>query len=123
MNLGKYEDKTKYGNFNWPVKFCTVGRKIPNPKERKETLVKEIHFDTLLRILKSTDWAKTPVYEQFAVHGRWVHQDDSIYSEIELKYLITTLCHMVNKENDNDFNQNEGKAIIEKHWEKTVQTL
>mgnify|MGYP001435612820 CR=1 FL=1 len=63
MNLGKYEDKMKYGSFNWPVKFCTVGRKIPNPMERKETLVKEIHFDTLLRILKYTDWAKTPVFD------------------------------------------------------------
>ena len=53
-------------------------------------------------------------------HGRWVHQDSSLYSEIELKYLITTLSGMINKENDNDFNQNEGKAIIDKHWEKTV---
>jgi hypothetical protein len=30
---------------------------------------------------------------------------------------------MVNKENDKDFNQNEGLAIIEKHWVKTVTTL
>jgi len=31
IDLGKYYDKVKYGNFNWPVKYCTVGRKIPNP--------------------------------------------------------------------------------------------
>ena len=63
--MGRYEDRCKYGKFNWPVKVCTVGRKIPNPQDRKDTLVKEIHFDTLLRILKSTDWAKTPIYEQY----------------------------------------------------------
>lgn len=56
-------------------------------------------------------------------HGRWIHQDDSIFSEIELKYLITTLTHMINKENDNDFNEHEGRAIIDKHWDKTVSTL
>ena len=123
MNLGKYEDKTKYGNFNWPVKFCTVGRKIPNPMERKETLVKEIHFDTLLRILKYTDWAKTPVFEQFLQHGRWIHQDEYIYSEIEIKYLVSSLSTMVNEANDAEFNENEGLAIIQKHWGKTVTTL
>ena len=97
MNLGKYEDKLKYGKFNWPVKFCTVGRKIPNPMERKETLVKEIHFDTLLRILKYTDWAKTPVFDQFLLHGRWIHNDEEIYSEIEINYLVCSLKKMINK--------------------------
>lgn len=52
VDLSKYNDSLKYGMFNWPVKYCTIGRKIPNPVERKEVLVKEIHFDTLLRILK-----------------------------------------------------------------------
>ena len=52
VDLCKYTDSLKYGVFNWPVRYCTVGRKIPNPVERKEVLVKEIHFDTLLRILK-----------------------------------------------------------------------
>jgi len=65
VNLGKYQDALKYGNFNWPVRYCTIGKKIPNPTERKETLVKEIHFDTLLRILKHTDWAKAPIYEKY----------------------------------------------------------
>ena len=52
IDMGKYYDKLKYGVFNWPVKFCTIGKKIANPVKRKETLVKEIHFDTLFRILK-----------------------------------------------------------------------
>jgi len=62
MDLNKYNDRLKYGTFNWPVQYCTVGKKIPNPANRKQTLVEEIHFDTLLRILKETDWAKSPIY-------------------------------------------------------------
>mmetsp|Transcript_12833 Transcript_12833/g.19871 ORF Transcript_12833/g.19871 Transcript_12833/m.19871 type:complete len:85 (-) Transcript_12833:638-892(-) len=83
--------------FNWPVKFHTVGKKkIHNPDKRKTALVKEIHFDTLLRVLKQTDWCKTLVYQQFLNNGRWKHEDDSIYSEIELKYLSSTLLNMTN---------------------------
>lgn len=123
VDLGKYSDKTKYGVFNWPLRYCTVGKKIPNPKTRKETLVKEIHFDTLLRILKQTDWQKTPVFELYREHGRWKHTDDTIYSEMEIKYLISTMTHMVKEPQYEDFNQNEGQLIIEKHWGKTVRTL
>ena len=98
----------KYGNFNWPVRYCTIGKKIPNPVERKETLVKEIHFDTLLRILKYTDWSKAPIYEKYLEHGRWKDDDAEIYSEIELKYLICSLGRMVNEPNYEEFNENEG---------------
>ena len=52
VDIGKYGDSLRYGVFNWPLKYCTVGKKIPNPKKRKDTLVREIHFDTLLRVLK-----------------------------------------------------------------------
>lgn len=62
IDLGKYHDTTKYGVFNWPVQYCTIGKKIPNPVERKNALVKEIHFDTLLRVLKQTDWAQAPLF-------------------------------------------------------------
>ena len=123
IDLGKYHDDKKYGRFNWPVQYCTVGKKIPNPAERKQTLVQEIHFDTLLRILKQTDWQKAPLYQIFRKYGRWQHNDDSIYSEIELKYLCSSLEHMVNQPNYEEFNQTEGQAIIQKHWTKTVHTL
>jgi len=123
IDLGKYHDTKKYGVFNWPVQYCTIGKKIPNPVERKNALVKEIHFDTLLRVLKQTDWAKAPLFQMFKNEGRWVHQDESIYSEIELKYLCSSLAAMVNAPNYEEFNQDEGLAIIEKHWSKTVHTL
>ena len=56
-------------------------------------------------------------------HGRWVHTDQQIYSEIELKYLISSLSNMANENNNEEFNLNEGYAIIAKHWSKTVDTL
>ena len=61
----KYEDRFKYGVFNWPVKFATVGKKVKKNANQEDVLMKEIHFDTLLRVLKETDWSKTPLYEMF----------------------------------------------------------
>ena len=60
VDIAKYTDNLKYGIFNWPVRYCSIGKK--KPKVDKNTLVQEIHFDTLLRILKETDWMKTPLY-------------------------------------------------------------
>lgn len=62
IDLSKYVNDVKYGRFNWPVQYKTVGKKIKNPKERQKILVKEIHFDRLFRILKETDWAESPLY-------------------------------------------------------------
>lgn len=125
MDLNKYSNDIKYGRFNWPVHYVTVGKKINNPKARKEALVTEIHFDRLLRILKETDWADSPLYQIFLEHGRWKHTVDEIYSELELKYLYSSLTNMVREGDPNfeEFNQNEGLAIISRHWLKTVNTL
>lgn len=123
VDIAKYTDSLKYGIFNWPVRYCTIGRKLPNPVERKETLVKEIHFDTLLRILKETDWMKTPLYMQFKKHGRWINDDEDIYSEIEINYLSSTLHQMDKGDDVEEFNETEGMAIIKKHWGKTMSTL
>jgi hypothetical protein len=44
---------------------------------------------------------------------------------MELKYLYSSLTSMVKEDNPNfeEFNQNEGLAIISRHWEKTFQTM
>lgn len=125
MDLNKYSDDLKYGRFNWPVNYVTVGKKIKDPNKKKEVLAHEIHFDRLLRILKETDWAESPLYQIFLEHGRWKHEYDNIYSEIELKYLYSSLTNMVKEDDPNfeEFNQNEGEAIINRHWAKTVNTL
>lgn len=57
--------------------------------------------------------------------GRWKHTNPNIYSEIELKYLHSSLQSMVNEKDakHNEFQENEGMAIISQHWQKTFQTL
>ena len=56
-------------------------------------------------------------------HGRWKHDDELIYSEIEIQYLLSSLTKMVKNDQYEEFNQTEGVAIIEKHWVKTIDTL
>lgn len=102
INLNKYVDDVKYGRFNWPVEYRTIGKKkIKDPKERKKILVKEIHFDRLFRVLKETDWAESPLYQVFLKHGRWIHENLNIYSEVELKYLHSSLTNMVKEDKPN----------------------
>lgn len=122
-DIAKYTDSLRYGIFNWPVRYTTLGRRRVDRQPKKGTLVKEIHFDTLLRILKETDWKETPLYQQYLEYGRWKNDDDEIYSEIEINYLSSTLHKMDQGEDNEEFKQAEGQAIIKKHWSKTMTTL
>jgi len=83
----------------------------------------DIHFHNLLQVLKQTDWAQTLVYKMFCEHGRWIHSDNKIYSEVELKYLISSLSGMATETTQEEFDRVEGEEIIEKHWEKVKLTL
>mmetsp|Transcript_8523 Transcript_8523/g.13124 ORF Transcript_8523/g.13124 Transcript_8523/m.13124 type:complete len:202 (-) Transcript_8523:47-652(-) len=73
--------------------------------------------------MKRTDWSRTPIYYQFLRNGRWMHEDSSIYSEIELKYLFSALQGMLNAENKEEFMKVEGVRIVNKHSKKTLNTL
>lgn len=130
VDISKYTDSLKYGIFNWPVRYCSIGKKKQKKKIPKDVFVKEIHFDTLLRILRETDWMKTPLYRKYKEYGRWINDEDlndpanDIYSEIEVSYLASTLNHMINKSQTiQEFNEAEGQAIIKKHWAKTMNTI
>ena len=124
VDVGKYYDRVKYGVFNWPVRFTSVARaNKPAPMNPQRELVNELHFDALFQVLKKTDWSKTSVYEMFCKYGHWKHSDDSIYSEMELRYLKTSLRHMTNDISHKEFNNEEGRDIITKHWQKAMDTL
>lgn len=74
------------------MRYTSIGRRRPNPMETdNKLLAQEIHFDTLLKILQETDWKQTPLYEKFREHGRWINNDEEIYSEVEINYLSSTL--------------------------------
>lgn len=85
---------------------------MPLPNQRQDTLAHDIHFDNLLQVLKQTDWAQTLVYKMFCEHGRWIHSDNEIYSEVELKYLISSLSSMATETTQEEFNRVEGEVII-----------
>jgi hypothetical protein len=123
----KYLDYIKYGNFNWGPKYPPpkTARKSPRKSKKKKELSGAMLLEQLLRQLKRVDWAESPVYKQYLEHGRWKHTDEEIYSEIEIKYLSSTLQTMMTKEekNQEEFDKEEGPAIINKHWDKTILTL
>ena len=70
-DLGKYSKSLKLKDMNWKLKLSALGRVIPDIEQRKKILFKGSHFNTLLRLLRSTDWSQTPVYYQFIRNGRW----------------------------------------------------
>jgi hypothetical protein len=106
--------------------LSALGKKIPDIKERKKILIKGSHFNTLLKLLKQTDWSRTPVYHQFLRNGRWKHEDDKIYSEIELKYNISYINKCISNMNAAELKEkyeDEQKMIAEKYYNKTMHTL
>ena len=85
--------------------------------------MKGSHFNTLLKILKNTDWASTPIYHQFQRNGRWKNEDDKISSDIELQYNISYLNKFFNNENQEKQNDYEAKNLIDKYFIKKMHTL
>ena len=68
--------------------------------------MKGSHLNKLRQLLKNTDWASTPIYYQFQRNGRWKHEDDNIFSEIELQYNISYLNKFVSNENQEEIDEN-----------------
>ena len=85
--------------------------------------MKGSQFNLLLKILKSTDWASTPIYHQFQRNGRWKNEDDKISSDIELQYNISYLNKFFNNENQEKQNDYEAKNLIDKYFIKKMHTL
>ena len=79
-DIHKYSKSLKHKDMNWKLRLSALGRVIPDVEQRKKILFKGSHFNTLLRLLRATDWSQTPVYYQFVRNGRWQHEDARIYS-------------------------------------------
>ena len=125
-------NRIKYGLFKWPFKYDLVSKKRLvagkqlSPEKKNKALMKEIPMDNLYRTLKATDWAKTTLYKIYQQHKRWIHNDESIFSETELKYLVSSLPNREMQNNDikfEEFDKDEGVKIVDKNWDKTTNTL
>ena len=78
QDLNKYSQKLRYRDINWKIKLTALGKVIPDVTTRKKILLRGSHFNTLLKLLKQTDWARTPIYHQFLRNGRWKHEDEPV---------------------------------------------
>ena len=87
-DLHLYSQKLKFKDINWVLKRTALGKLIPTDKEREKKLIKESYLNKLYQELKNTDWSQTQIYQQYL--NRSI-KDDTIYSEIELKYLLSSL--------------------------------
>lgn len=56
-DLNKYSQKLKFRDIDWKLKLSALGKVIPDVNQRKEILFKGSHFNTLLKLLRSTDWS------------------------------------------------------------------
>lgn len=63
------------------------------------------------------------MYYQFVRNGRWKHEDDNIYSEIELQYNMSYFNKLISGESGEEVTLETTKEIIEKYLKKTMQTL
>ena len=121
QDLNKYSQKLRYKDINWKLKLTALGKVIPDVKTRKKILMKGSHFNNLLKNLKQTDWSQTPIYHQYLRNGRWKHEDDNIYSEVELQYYISYLNQIDN--NEKELQPEDVKVILDKYYKKTMHTL
>ena len=122
-DLHKYSQRLKFKDCDWKLKLSALGKIIPDMQQRKKILIKASHLNTLFRLLKCTDWSQTPVYYQFLRNGRWKHEDDNIYSEIELQYNISYINKLINGENKEQILIESEQEINQKYLAKTMQTL
>lgn len=87
-DLHLYSQKLKFKDINWVLKRTALGKRIPTDKEREKKLIKESYLNKLYQELKNTDWFHTQIYKQYIDRDI---KDNTIYSEIELKYLLSSL--------------------------------
>ena len=91
-DIGKYSSKLRFKDINWKLKRSALGKVIPDNLGREKRLLKASFLNKLYLVLKNTDWQRTPIYQQYVTNkGRFQHNDKTIYSEIELKYLLSSL--------------------------------
>lgn len=122
-DLQKYSQRLRPRDSSFKFERSALGKVIPEASERRKKLQNASYFTKLLKLLKHTDWQRTPIYHQYLRNKRWLHEDPNIYSELEMKYLSSTLLAMTSTANGKEFAGDEGITILAKHEEKTMHTL
>ena len=121
--MTKYSQYLKPNDPEFKFDRSALGKIVPEVSARRLRLANANYFDKLLKVLKHTDWQRTPIYHQYLRNGRWLHEDDTIYSDSEMKNLSYTLKAELSVENNKEFKNNEGITILAQHQDKVMRTL
>lgn len=104
-DIGKYSSSLKCKDTTWRFQRSATGKyKIPlhdDSKKKEEEPVQEPEAEQE-EVKKEFDWADTPLYEMYERHGRWMHQDKNIFSDVECKILHSHFKSMGNIDDDNE---------------------
>ena len=108
----------KQDEMAWKMKLQEMSKDEPDVNIRKQLILQNPHFTSLLETLKNTDWSQTPIYMHYLRNRRYIHDNDQIYSELELQYNISYL----NKLSD-DIQREEELQLVDQFYQKTILTL
>lgn len=121
-DIGKYSQRLKYKDINWKFERSAMGKIIPRDEARAKRLQKAAYITRMEELKNAADWAETPIFYMYERHGRWVHQDTTIYSDVECKQLYSLFKSMRGNEvNAADIVAEQEKLIAE-HEVKTFRT-
>ena len=122
-DISKYSQRLKYKDINWKFERSAMGKIIPSDEARMKRLQKAAFINRLEELKAATDWAETPIYHMYERHGRWHHQDPTIYSDVECKQLYSLFKSMRGNEANKEDIANEQANLIKEHQQKTFHTI
>jgi hypothetical protein len=97
-------------DLTWKISKTALGHEL-NPRNCKvKKPIDKVFMKKMLEILKNTEWQSCPLYRVYKKHGRWKHESERIYREVEIQWLLKVLKGMENVDINKEFNEcPEGK--------------
>ena len=84
-DISKYSQRLKHRDIDWKFERSAMGKLVPSDAARMKRLQKAAYINRIEELKNTADWAETPIYYMYERHGRWVHKDTTIYSDVECK--------------------------------------
>lgn len=86
-------------------------------------LQKAAFINRLAELKAATDWAETPIFYMYERHGRWVHQNTDIYSDVQCKQIYSLFKSMRGNEDTAEALEEERRKLVKEHQTKTFRTI
>lgn len=121
-DISKYSQRLKPKDMNWKFERSAMGKLIPSDEARMRRLQKAAFINRLEELKAAADWAESPIYYMYERHGRWLHQNESIYSDVECKQLYSLFKSMRGNDANAEDIRAEHERLIKEHEAKTFRT-